>query len=163
MQVLLLLLALVPAVLFSQIPEFFQQYRQRLGGAAQELAIVVRNFDEDAARSGYTRRPALDVMGRNSERLVREQGQRMTGYIVRLQKLQKQEAAFVDGVTPSSIVTVARDYDEEIIRQVWSSYVFAVPATMMGLFFALFGLLLGYLLLYLPVVIFGTRSRVALR
>ena len=51
-----------------------KQYRQRTGGAVDELKVVVRDFDEDSGRSGYDRAGALGVMRKNPDRLVREQG-----------------------------------------------------------------------------------------
>ena len=47
-----LAVALVLGFLLSQAPEFAQQYRQRLGGAVDELARIITQFDEDSARSG---------------------------------------------------------------------------------------------------------------
>ena len=38
----------------SQLPEFAQQYRQRLGGALEELTRIVAEFDASAARSQLT-------------------------------------------------------------------------------------------------------------
>ena len=37
--------------LASQAPEFAQQYRQRLGGALDELTAIVAQFDDDARRA----------------------------------------------------------------------------------------------------------------
>ena len=99
MQRLFAVLALLPALLFAQIPELVQQYRQRIGGAADELNVVVRNFDEDSRRSGYDRAGALGVMKKNPERLVREQGQRMEEYVTRLDRLNAQQAVLANGST----------------------------------------------------------------
>jgi Protein of unknown function (DUF2937) len=43
-------IALLSALLFSQAPEFTQQYFQRLGGVVDELDSIVRHFDEDSCR-----------------------------------------------------------------------------------------------------------------
>ena len=51
--------ALIAGMILSQVPEFAQQYRQRLGGAVDELARVISHFDEDARAFGlYSRRRA---------------------------------------------------------------------------------------------------------
>jgi len=39
----------------SQIPEFAQQYRQRLGGAIDELNRMIAQFDSEAAGQSLTR------------------------------------------------------------------------------------------------------------
>ena len=51
---------LVAAVTTSQLPEFAQQYRQRLGGAVDELRTIVQRFDADAQAAGMDRTQALD-------------------------------------------------------------------------------------------------------
>lgn len=45
-RVLVFLIIASSAVLFSQAPEFAQQYRQRLGGAIDELTTSIQSFDE---------------------------------------------------------------------------------------------------------------------
>ena len=47
------------AVGASQLPEFAQQYRQRLGGALDELTGIVQRFDQEAAGHGFTREQGL--------------------------------------------------------------------------------------------------------
>src|SRR5689334_23295501 len=89
-------LALAAGMISSQLPEFAQQYRQRLGGAIDELARILTHFDEDAAHSGYDREAALAVMTRNDERLVRDQATRMRENVDRYGKLVSQQQAFTN-------------------------------------------------------------------
>ncbi|MEO0388953.1 MAG: DUF2937 family protein, partial [Pseudomonadota bacterium] len=56
---LALLAGLAGGALTSQLPEYAQQYTQRLGGAADELARVVADFDASAAAVGLSRDAAL--------------------------------------------------------------------------------------------------------
>src|SRR6266576_1983999 len=98
MQMLIAIIALLPALLFAQIPEFMQQYQQRLGGAAEELTTIVRHFDEDSQRSGYARSTALQIMSNNSERLIRDQANRWRENIERLDRLRQQQLALKDGI-----------------------------------------------------------------
>src|SRR5690606_31307549 len=44
---------------FAQFPQYAQQYEQRLGGAVDELRIIVDDFDRGAASFGLTREQAL--------------------------------------------------------------------------------------------------------
>ncbi|HVR57323.1 MAG TPA: DUF2937 family protein [Pseudolabrys sp.] len=117
MQRLFAVLSLLGALLSAQIPELLQQYRQRLGGAGDELTVIVRNFDEDSRRSGYDRSSALGVMAKNPEQLVRDQAQRMSEYVRRLDRLNEQQSALANGVTPAAILAVAVDYDKPIMAQ----------------------------------------------
>lgn len=56
-------------------------------------------------------------MAKNPERLVRDQAQRMTEYVRRLDRLNEQQSALADGVTPAAILAVAVDYDKPIWRK----------------------------------------------
>jgi hypothetical protein len=68
---LLVSISVVLAILLGQVPEFAQQYAQRLGGAIDELDRTVRHFDEDPRRSGYDRSGALAL---NFQRHGHQQG-----------------------------------------------------------------------------------------
>jgi len=58
----LLIVGLMGAAFFAQAPEFAQQYRQRLGGAVEELRRVVVQFDADAAQYGLSRSEAMRAL-----------------------------------------------------------------------------------------------------
>jgi hypothetical protein len=157
MQRLFAVLALLPALLFAQIPELVQQYRQRIGGAADELKVVVRNFDEDSRRSGYDRAGALGVMKNNPERLVREQGQRMEEYVTRLDRLNAQQAILANGTTFGAVMAVAFDYDQQVMSRAWEAYAVAFPMQVTGFVFAIIGWVAGYAALLLLGFIAGSR------
>ena len=99
MRILALAIGLLCAMFTSQVPEFMQQYLQRMGGAMDELNIVVTHFEEDSSRSGYEPAAALQLMAGNPERLVRDQGSRMEENISRLNRLRQQHAAMKDAGT----------------------------------------------------------------
>jgi hypothetical protein len=149
MQRLFAVLALLPALLFAQIPELVQQYRQRIGGAADELNVVVRNFDEDSRRSGYDRAGALGVMKKNPERLVREQGQRMEEYVTLLDRLNAQQAVLANGATFGAVIVIVFDYDQQVMSRAWDTYTAAFPTNVTGFGFAIIGWVAGYAALLL--------------
>ncbi|WP_441255671.1 DUF2937 family protein [Tardiphaga sp. 285_C5_N1_2] len=161
MQRLFAVLSLLGALAFAQIPELIQQYRQRLGGAASELTLVVRNFDEDSRRSGFDRAGALGLMAKNTEQLVRDQAQRMADYVRRLDRLNEQQSALANGVTPAAVFAVAADYDKPIMTQAWNAYAPAFPTTLTGIVFAIIGWCLSFGVLLLIGGFFHLRSRVA--
>jgi DUF2937 family protein len=158
MQKLFAVLALLPALLFAQVPEVVQQYRQRIGGAADELSVIVRNFDEDSRRSGFDRAGALGVMKKNPERLVREQGQRMEEYVARLDRLNAQQSVLANGVTFGAIMAVVLDYDPQLMSRAWDAYTLAIPITPTGFIFAIIGWVVGYTALLLLAFIGGSRK-----
>jgi hypothetical protein len=160
MQKLFAVFSLLSALLFSQIPELVQQYRQRLGGAVDELGAFVRNFDEDSRRSGYDRVGALAVMMGNPEKLVREQAQRMKEYVQRLDRLSQQQSALASGLTLAGFVSVLSNYDQPIMAEAWNAFAPAFPMTMWGAVFAIIGWSLCYGLLLFIGYLAGSRLRV---
>jgi hypothetical protein len=51
---LALAIGLIVGLIGSQGPEFAQQYRQRIGGALDELKHIVAEFDAETARERLT-------------------------------------------------------------------------------------------------------------
>jgi|SRR6266487_3200308 hypothetical protein len=144
--------AIVPALLFAQIPEYMQQYYQRIGGAVDELDRIVQHFDEDSRRSGYDRASALGLMANNSERLIRDQALRMNENIARLDRLRKQQQTMREGSAFERFATFVTSYDPPLAQRTWDAYKFGLPLSVDGIVFALVGYvlsLLGMLLLAL--------------
>ncbi|TAG29309.1 MAG: DUF2937 family protein, partial [Verrucomicrobia bacterium] len=54
-------LCVAGAVGFSQAPEFFQQYLQRLGGHLDEARLVLARFQGVASESGLTLRELIET------------------------------------------------------------------------------------------------------
>jgi hypothetical protein len=69
-----LAIALIAGLLGSQGPEFAQQYRQRIGGALDELKRIVADFDQEAAREQTTPDQAIKRLEQNSDPLASERG-----------------------------------------------------------------------------------------
>src|SRR4029453_9774842 len=100
----------------SQAPEFAQQYRQRLGGAADELQRIIQQFDEDSRRSGYDRTAALRLMARNNEQLIRDQANRMEETIARHDRLRAQDHAFRNGGSFVRISAFILNFDRPLAQ-----------------------------------------------
>jgi hypothetical protein len=137
----------LPALLFSQVPELMQQYRQRLGGAADELRTIVRHFDADSSRSGYDRGTALLAMEDNPERLIRDQAQRMNENIKRLDRLYEQQAALQAGVSLTSFVAFVLRHDKPLLEKTYETFVPALPLTFNGLMFGVIGWVFSFAVL----------------
>ena len=133
--------------MLSQTPEFAQQYRQRLGGAIDELQRIIQLFDEDSRRSGYDRTAALRVMAGNSEQLIRDQAARMEDVIVRHDRLRAQQDAFRDGGPFVRISAFVLNFDRPLVQRTLQAYEPAVPVTMEGLLLAGGGFVVVYFLL----------------
>src|SRR5208283_706846 len=90
---LALAIALIAGLLGSQGPEFAQQYRQRIGGALDELKRIVARFDDETAKENMTRSEGLRRLHTNRDTLARQRGEDMTAIIARADRLQEQLSA----------------------------------------------------------------------
>jgi hypothetical protein len=90
---LALAIAALAGLIGSQAPEFAQQYRQRLGGALEELNRIVSEFDSEVQRQNLSRAEALKRLEENSDPLARDRGEDMDRAIERAERLNEQTQA----------------------------------------------------------------------
>src|SRR4051794_16105409 len=128
----------------SQGPEYAQQYRQRLGGAIDELRRGGGRFERDAQATGQTREGAIGQLDQNRDALVRRQGDAMRANIERLDRLERQGQAFQTAGPFRRLVVLARDADPEIARAAYLDYEPAVPTTLEGYAMAGAGFVAGW-------------------
>jgi Protein of unknown function (DUF2937) len=157
------LAAAIGAVTGAQLPEFAQQYRQRLGGALDEMRAVVSRFDADAARNDFTRDEALTRYREAEEPFLRDQGDSTVGAIVRYETLAEQRAR-LDAAPPlMRPMVLLRNPDTRVVRGAWEDYEPGLPTTAAGLVWAALGFfLLGgvvSLLRQLGGIVRGRRRR----
>jgi hypothetical protein len=135
---------LLGGIAASQGPEFAQQYRQRLGGAVDELRRVVDHFDNGARSTGQNREAALTQLRQSPDRLTSLQGEAMRGNLERLGRLERQRAAYIDAGPFSRLALLLRDGDVDLARAAYRDFEPAVPTTNEGLVAALIGFVVGY-------------------
>jgi len=141
----------------SQFPEFSQQYEQRLGGAVDELRVIVTDFDANAAREGLDRVQALARYQVNPDTFIVGRGADMSATIERYERLS-QHLALVQNAGPLEKLTgMAEYYDSRIAARAFENYEPAVPVTAEGIVFAGTGILGGYGLVYLLSSLFRRR------
>jgi Protein of unknown function (DUF2937) len=138
-----LAIALLSALTFSQLPEFTQQYAQRLGGAIDELTRVVERFDADSVAVGEDRKGALARLARSPDELARRQSTAMTANIERLDTLEAQQAEMAVAGPFNRIIAFLSDPDPKVAKATWDSFEPAVPATGEGVASGGAGFLLG--------------------
>jgi hypothetical protein len=132
------------AISMSQAPEYAQQYRQRLGGAVDELARVLAEFDADAARYGMSRDQGITRLIQNADVFVSDRGVRLREDSARLARLQRQLNDFQTAGPFVRIAVLARDADPAIAGRTWESFEPAAPVTMEGAVMAGAGFLTGF-------------------
>jgi len=145
-RILTLLTVCAGAVVASQAPEFAQQYRQRLGGAIEELAVVIADFDADASRNNLNREQALNIHRRSQEPFLRDRGVSTETAIRRLDRLSNQAQQFETLPPLLRPVAVAYGPDERLLDGTWRDFEPAVPVTPHGAVWTGAGALLAYLI-----------------
>lgn len=145
------------AVGASQVPEFAQQYAQRLGGAVDELRAVVQAFDQDAAREGLDRAAGLRRMEGSVDAFVARRGRSIGETVRRYEALAAQQAAMERAGAFGRIAALAGGYDSQIAARALEAFRPAAPATAEGLLFALAGFAAGALLGGLAMFPFGQK------
>ena len=132
------------AAVFAQFPEYAQQYEQRLGGAVDELRIIVADFDADAQKFGLSREEALHHYAVSPDTFLVARGTSMASTLARYAKLSAQLSDLA-GADPWTRATHLNDYlDTQISAQALAAFKPAVPVTLEGAMWGLAGFALGY-------------------
>jgi hypothetical protein len=79
LRIFTVLTMLASGTLTSQLPEFAQQYRQRLGGAIDALEQVMADFRRDAADYGLTVPEAIDRQKASTDPFIQARGAASNG------------------------------------------------------------------------------------
>jgi hypothetical protein len=132
------------AAIASQAPEFVQQYRQRLGGAIDELAGVLRTFDADADRLGLGRDGALTRLDEAADPVARQRAVRLREMTVRLASLRDQQRAMANSGAFRRLAVFATDIDTALAGRTAGDFEPAMPLTLEGAATAAGGFGLGY-------------------
>jgi hypothetical protein len=141
-------LCVVGAVVFSQLPEFFQQYLQRLGGHLDEARRQLEQFRQAAAQSGITLdRLIADTKGQ-AEPAVAQLGGVMANTVARVETLQASENALRTASIWSRPFVFVQHLDAPIAHATWTAFRPGIPTTLEGLVYAALGMLVFLALYY---------------
>ena len=120
-------------IVASQGPEFAQQYRQRVGGAVDELRQVITRFDSDARASGETKDSAIARLRSNADDFVSRQGAAMQANVERLERLETHRETMMQAGPFSRVALMMRDGDRDVMEAVYRDFEPAVPVTEEGI------------------------------
>jgi len=134
-------------IVLSQAPEMTQQYGQRIGGALDELRVIVENFDREAAENKIDRGKALTLYGASGEPFLRSQGVSMQQTIARFETLEAQNETLSSALPVLKPFVLIREADSAILANAWRDFVPAVPLSIPGLVWAAIGFISGWILL----------------
>ncbi len=137
---------LAAAVAAGQAPEFAQQYRQRLGGALDEMRTVVAQFDADAARNGLARDDALQRYTISPDDFLRDRGISMRTLLERFETLSEQQYRLTTWPDLARPLALLDGYDRQVMEGAWRDFEPAVPVTMHSFAWTGAGFVIGALL-----------------
>ena len=127
---LALAIAVLAGLIGSQGPEFAQQYRQRLGGALEELNRIVSEFEAEVRGQNLTRAEGLERLEDNGDPLARQRGEDMTETIERAKRLDDEIRAMNSAGPLMRLYVVATNFDPEIARSTLDNYEPAEPLSL---------------------------------
>jgi len=133
------ILCVAGAVLFSQAPEFMQQYLQRLGGHLAEARRQLAQFEDVARQAGRTLQELVAQYATNADPTVVGMGRLMSETETRVNALSASEAALRDASVWERPFVFLRHLDSEIASGTAGVFKPAVPTTIEGTLYALMG------------------------
>lgn len=141
-------LCVIGAVLFTQLPEFIQQYLQRLGGHLEEARRQVEMYRQVAAVSNLTLAELIERTMRSPDEAVARLADVMRAAVERVEQLAAAEAAIRNASLWTKPFVFFAYLDAEIARGTWAIYKPAVPTTVEGLVYAGLGILVVWGIYY---------------
>ena len=152
---LALAIAVLAGLIGSQAPEFAQQYRQRLGGALDELHRIVSEFDAEVRGQNLTRAEGLKRLEDNRDPLAQERG----AAIERAKRFNEQIQAMNSAGPLMRLYVVATSFDPEIAHSTLDNYEPAEPLSVGALMAGGVAALWGWAATRLVAWPFSRRSR----
>jgi hypothetical protein len=136
-------LCLLGAVAFCQLPEFIQQYLQRLGGHLDEARHQLAVFETTAASPPFnlTLPQYIERTSANSDRAVAQLGPIMQNSLDRVNELASAESALRNASIWERPFVFFANLDRSIASATLDVYKPAVPTTTEGLLYAAAGMI----------------------
>ena len=119
------------AIIFSQLPEFSQQYQQRF----DELVMVVEDFTEDPNSSGQVVGDAFDSVQGSSQDLIANSGE----------QLKDQFDRVTSGEILQQITDIVLTLNINLVIATYEEFQPAIPRTIEGILLTVVGFIVGYL------------------
>lgn len=123
-------------VVSSQAPEFTQQYRQRIGGALDELGAIVADFETQAREHGLDRQQALATYAKSTEGFLQDRGLAMRHTFERFEALSRLQGNLNAASPLAQPVFLIQNTDPVLFANTWHDFVPAVPVSLPGMTWA---------------------------
>jgi hypothetical protein len=145
------ILCVLGAVLFSQLPEFMQQYLQRLEGHLDEARLILSRFKDAAAQSGMSLDQLVAGAARNPDPAMGRLGGVVRQAAERVDELAAADSALRQASAWTRPFVFLRHVDGGIARATLDIYRPAVPTTAEGMAYAAFGVILVLAIYHLAI------------
>ncbi|MBX4959852.1 DUF2937 family protein [Rhizobium lentis] len=142
-RIIAIVAGLAGGTVFSQAPEFAQQYRQRIGGAIDELRVIVDDFNRQAAQHHLNRQQALSAYAQSADDFLRDRGVSMQSTITRYEKLQLQQLKLATAAPVAKPFVLLGNADDVVFANTWRDFVPGVPVSFAGLVWGAIGFVGG--------------------
>ena len=138
-------LSIVAGALFgSQIPEFIQQYTQRLAGHVDELQKMVNQLQGMAALSHKSLEQYIQKFRDNADPDFVQQGNFMEGLVLRLGELKGALVHLTEGSAWMRSFYFFKELQSDIAQSTYHAFQMGINFSAEGLFFACGGMVLGW-------------------
>ncbi|HYP17956.1 MAG TPA: DUF2937 family protein [Opitutus sp.] len=155
-------LCVLGTVAFSQVPEFMQQYLQRLGGHLDEARRQLAQFTRVAEQSGLTLDRLISQTATNSDQAVAKLSGVMSDAVARVETLETAQTALAQASVWERPFVFARHVDPEIAQATWTIFRPAIPTTVEGLVYAALGMFVLLAIYHVGIrypVVYASRLR----
>ncbi|MBA2369445.1 MAG: DUF2937 family protein [Candidatus Protochlamydia sp.] len=132
------------AFLGSQIPQYLQQYTQRLAGHVAELDFQIAKLKKIAAMSGKTLDQYIHKFEQNTDPDFVRQGEFMDGIVIRWQELNQALSNLTEASVWKHPFVFLKEMDYSIARNTYESFQPGLNLTTEGFLYACLGILMGY-------------------
>ncbi len=154
---------IIVALMLSQFPEFYQQYRQRLGGTLDELNRQVQALDERAANVQMTRYNYVRHLTSNPDTATKQEGEHLTHLLTRQYDVDVAIKDLDDAKVQEIFIKVIFHLDIKTAEATARDYKPALPLSIEGGLYTLIGFLFGYifmafLFVFLPKRVLQTEN-----
>lgn len=133
------------AVMLSQFPEFYQQYRQRLGGTMDELTRQVQALDDRAAATDMTRYNYVRHLKSSKDQAAKQEGEHLTNLLTRHFSVSEAIKELDSGDMKMMFVLAVYHLDKDTAMATAEDYKPAIPLTLESAVYSLIGFIVGYL------------------
>jgi hypothetical protein len=139
------------AFLGSQVPQFLQQYTQRLGGHVAELNYQIEGLKKIASISGKTLDQYIHKFMLNSDPDFVRQGEFIDGMVIRWQELNQALSRLIQASIWERPFVFLKEMDYSIVRSTYQSFQPGLNLTTEGFLYACLGILAGYAFYHLMI------------